>query len=294
MYSLSDIIHYSHPEYINYISRKTRFVTASRTSVYISFFWEHLIQECNVGKLLNNLNDGEKKAFYRLLTLYGYISIKDVDFYKYDFSALEKKCMWIFKYHNGDIFIPLEIFKTLMKDKALANHNYLFVLLHKFSLTLQHDFSVFLENSHGIYNLIAKEKNTLDMALVLYIWLLNLSKKNNIFPYSFLINKNIQVIHEATNMWQHLYKHHSHLTNVISEWYTIMKQSKKNIYHALLLVEGQKSELWELFAHAVYFPIFSKKNINVDTIQIITPTEVKSSIENSIFTFESKQYILPH
>ena len=293
MYSLSDIICYPYPGYSSYIAKKTMFIITPRDPNSVSFFWEYLIQHCNVHKLYETLNSSEILALEKLLLLYGHISPTHEEYYRYDFLALEAKTIWIFKYPNGDIFIPLELFKTLMLDSKLSNDFYYFSLLNKLSLKMQHDFAIFIENYHGVYNLISKEKNTLDMALVIYIWLLNLRKRKNHMQPVYFDSYKFPLIKEPVNLWDHLYKYHTHLTPVIQEWYDSIKISKKGLYNTLLSLKGQKTELWDLFANGIYLPIILKKNTSVDNIHIITPKEVRVSEYMNMSTLQSQKIVIP-
>ncbi len=306
MFPLSEIYKYTDQNYLSYVWKKTHFLINPQKPDQLQFLWEHIIKNFNLHSFLKKLEENEKKAFFDLLSNYGYVSPQSYSHPDLPFEVLEKKSMWIFKHPIEGIFIPLEIIKTLMKEKLLLKNNFLFSLLFRLKMKDQYDLAVLLENHYGIYQLLTRENNSLDMALVLYIWFLNIYQKSTIFklqkknkggiiPFRFKLQdkktKIPPILKEPKIIWDYMHQQYPDLHIPINKWYHIMKEGKKGFYYSLLLLTECKKDIWDIFVNGYLFPLSKKEKNLPDEIKVITPNEIYNLMKNKNIAIKKREIL---
>lgn len=299
MFPLSEIIGTAEAGYQHYVAKKTGFLVNKNNPESLQWLWLHIIRNFDIDFLDEELNADEKAAFDNLLTRFGYISANHIT---EAHEQLEQKLIWVFRHPAGGIFVPLEVFKTLMQESTFLNRQYLFSLIFHLKRE-QQNLASFVGGSLEAQLSISFEKNQLDMALVLYIWLANQHKNAdlaaNLFfergkvlssPYAFIRESgkqdknNVDFFPEQpVAMWPHLYNAFGHLRGQIDEWYSLMHDGNKSFYRSLNLISDQNCELVQAFRHGFYLPVlsrnYSNKN-NLDNIKIVTPKELRNIVNH--------------
>lgn len=304
MFPLTEVIENADQNYLLYLSRKTGFMIPpkeERTTSYVHWFWYHLMR--NIQQEQNFFKEYEKELIC-LFDNFGYISSTHIT---KDMKSMENKISWIFRHPSGGIFLPLEIFKVFMREKYYQNSGYLFSLLYQMSFNELKGMASFLGNTLDAQLAISFEKNTYDMALVLYIWFANrhmnddvpydsLEKKGRIIAsYHFLRedqksslenqNKKQKDLFpfEKKPLWKYLFEKFPENKSEISELREMILRGKKGFYRSLSLISDENVPFIQGFRDGILIPIWkqSNKKMSLDEWLIQTPREIQKKIRES-------------
>ena len=304
MFPLSDIICHSYFGYLPYVWKKTSFLIQSNKKEQLLNFWKHLCRGYDYKKFWSQLDESEKNVFLNLLSSFCYVSSENQNALLED---IEKKSSWILKYPLGGIFIPAELIKNLMREKILQKKNFLFSLLFRLKLKEQKNLTGLIESNCKLSEIITDEKNSVDMALVLYIYFANfhttrlkynaLSKKPSVLNIeSGIANASWyepSKIDKPLPMWNYLYSKFSDLKPALDEWYYLLKHTKNGFYRSLSLVTKFKRELLYLFCYGYFIPILPKKSNLIDKIKIVTPSEILCLLNSDRSGYNSAKKFVP-
>ena len=275
MISISQILDQTDPHYLKYVSKKTDYLIRNREEKSLYWLWYQILRNFDFDFFFNHLSLEEKEAFFLLLNHFGYIPSRMVS---KPLEDIEKKATWILKDPEEGYFIPLEIFKKLMKQPVLLNKNFLFSLICRLKLSDQKTFGSLIGCSDQAQLSISFERNSLDMALVLYIWFANFHKNDKKDEVSQVSNKKVFTSNPAL-LWIHLYEKLPRFKNEIREWQKLMEYGEKNFFRSLSLLSGsgKTKELLAIFQKGYLIPILDKNFENkrdIHNILVVTPREV--------------------
>lgn len=219
---------------------------------------------------------------------------------------MEKNISWIFRHPAGGIFLPLEIFKVFMREKYYQNSGYLFSLLYQMTFSELKGMASFLGNTLEAQLTISFEKNTYDMALVLFIWFANRHINNDvaydifkekgriITSYHFLREDQKSSIdtktknssglfpYESRPLWKYLFEKFPESSYQINELKDMILRGKKGFYRSLSLISHDNEMFIEAFRTGILIPIWKKssKKLPIDQWMIQTPREIQKKIQD--------------
>jgi len=300
MHSLTEIIAYANPEYIQYFSKKTGFLLnpGNLDNQKTRWLWQHIVRTYNFKSQFESLTAPEKKSLQTILMQFGFQINTQPELFN-----LEAKIPWIFKHPAGGIFVPLEILKLLMQEEFFQKEYYLFGLLYKLKIKEQKYMASLTGNDLEGQTTISFEKNTLDMSLVLYIWIASkiqntievesvLPNKGKILrPYAFTregegelkktetsVQNQLESVFPAkpANLWDYLLQNFSHLNEDTEKLHKLLSQGRKGFYRSLAIINNPNNEYIKLFKKGFLFPLL-QANFNtpdkVNKIKVVSPAE---------------------
>jgi hypothetical protein len=309
MYSLSEIIFSAPAKYLQYFSRKTGFLISDFPVSFqnnVRWLWKHLSRCYDFEKQISSLNSDEEKRFYEMLHGSCYSPVKD------EISdSVEQKIPWIFKHPGSGIFVPLEIIKLLMREEVFLKKNYLFALLYRLKIKEQRYFASLMGGSLEGQVALTFENNPLDMALVLYIWLINgiqkiddigkiIPEKGKIIHGPFTFAREITVTKmakkempfnllpsEPVPAWDYFYTHFHYLKDDIDKLYSLINRWNKGFYRSLALLKNQDSDMINALKKGILLPVITQSaksdNKPAMKIKIASPVELQYSLNlNSV------------
>jgi len=277
MYSISWILSQKKVAYRQYLAKKTGFLPGPQTDEGIKYFWDQLLKDF---EMPNPEGDQKEKKYFKalkeILLNYSHVNPALIDRPKLD---LEKKYPWILKTDVKSLFIPLEIIKSLMKEKIFIDNNFLFSLIYKLGLPHQKDL-VSLIGVDEIARLnITFEKHILDMSLSLYSWFT--FRQLNILEDEMEQQGLKDVLSllpiKPMPLWLFLEMNlpKFELDN-IKHLLALMKTGNKNFYRALSLTNYRQSIILSFFEAGILIPIFDSnylKKKNIESIKVVAPKE---------------------
>jgi len=298
MYSLSELVFTSDDKYLKYFSKKTGYLLPDVRSAIksnVRFIWNHLVRTYRFAEQFAALKEPEKETFYHLLNNFGYLPPE-----KTEGGVIEEKISWVFRHPTGGVFVPVEIFKLLMQEEALTERSYLFQLLYRLKTVELRNYASLLGSTiEGQVN-ISFEKNPLDMALVIYIWLSgkirDIQNVRDVIPERGRVlsapfgktagaqQKGQQKSKEIGGllpsapvpMWGYLKTHFAHLQDDVDKLYTLISKGNKGFYRSVTLLRHPESDLIEAFRNGILIPMIpqkKKRSLSVDNYRIVSPAE---------------------
>lgn len=308
MFTISLLNQSRDPKFKEYVSRKSGFLL-NDSPQQVHFLWKHILDSYDFSQVWQQLNLPQQNLFFLLLNHYGYLPKLENSVL---LEELEKKLPYLFRHPAGGFFIPLEFFKTFMKQSFFQKKYFLFTTLYQMNLTLKEakNISSLLSSELNAPLLLSPEKNSLDLALTLYIFFSSkhhqIREKNNAAQI-FLDEKkivNISLLKDIAhtqkkllkhktflpakfvNLWEYLSLHFSHEQENIDALYFLLEKGQKGFYRALSLLPKNESLMVKFFSHGYLFSNFPSRNSQVKVltkdIKIISPYEVR-------YWFEKKE-----
>jgi len=309
MHSLTEIILSNNPKYLQYFSRKTGFLVtdfklADRTN--LQWLWRHIARKFDFAGNWARLNSVEKQRLGDLLQNFGHLSNVDEVF-----SEMERKIPWLFLHPVSGVFIPIEIVKLLMQEEIFYRENYLFALLYRLKIKEQKYFTSLIGGSlEGQVNLTF-ESSPLDMALVLYIWMVEqisditdirsiIPERGKILksPFTFAREINMDSITSVNSLstllpekpvpiWDYLFTHFSHLKDDIDKLYTLVTRGNKGFYRSVTLLKNQNSDMIRAFKNGILIPLLPSSVKTSDqkgvekrgNIKLVSPVELHYALK---------------
>lgn len=301
MFTISVLNQKSDPKFKEYVSRKSGFLL-NDSPQQVHFLWKHILDNHDFEEVWQSLDKAQRELFFLLLSHYGYLSKFNNSFL---IEELEKKLPYLFRHPAGGFFIPLEFFKTFMKQPVFQKKHFLFSTLYQMNLTTKEakNISSLLSSELNSPLLLSAEKNSLDLALTLYIFFSNKHKQiretNNVSQI-FLNQKKIinisllKTISQTqkkstkyksllpshfTNLWDYLSLHFPHEKENKEALYFLLEKGHKGFYRALSLLPNSESLMVKFFSHGYLFSDFSRRHsqtkISTKDIKVISPYEVR-------------------
>lgn len=298
MYSLSEIVRYGAQDYLAYFSKKTGFLISESHDPHkrpVRWIWRHIVRSFDFARDFEGLTPGEHQAFYRLIDNFTYEANPDEDL-----LALERRAPWVFRHPDGGIFVPLEVLKLLMQENLFFNKGYLFSLLFKLSPSEQKNLASLCGNTIEGQMSISFEKNNLDMALVLYIWLASeiraitdlrevMPVKGKVLqtPYAFAREPDDKAAEAAAShrfpsspapLWDYLFESFPDSRLEIDRLYTLLTKGSKGFYRAFSLLptpsSGGGSDMVTAFKKGLLVPIiYRRRKERIKQMEIVSPHE---------------------
>lgn len=306
MFTLADLTKSGDDQFANYVRQKSGFLL-SNPHEQTQFLWKHILDTNNFQSRWESLDQEEKDLFFLIFYNYGYLSSFDKP---YLVEQLEKKLPYLFYHPLGGVFIPVEFFKLFMKQSFLQKKFFSFSLLYQMNLSTQEtkNFLSLVGTDFTTPPQVIGEKNSLDKALIVYLFLSGRHRKlaeKNIKP-NFFVNKianmsniskeknkhayqskdNIAYLPsffndssvlksfyppKPVNLWEYLHTHFQEEKENVDLLYFLLQDAKKEFYRSLALLPQKK--ITQIFSWGYLFPIFSNKNI--DDIQVVCPQEIR-------------------
>ncbi len=291
MFPLSEILASADAGYRNYLAKKTGFVLATHNKDQLLHFWLHITKDFENHEQHRAMTAEQTNALQTLLSSFGYLPPKKTTT---EHLALEEQTAWIFRHPQGGIFLPLEVFKSLMRRNDKLFQPYLFSLLYNLKLKEQHNLASLIGGDIQAQLSLTFEVHPLDMALVLYIWFAGkhlsgeavLPEKGRILtgPWSFLRETKPQpepspklLPQNPVPLWDYLREHFSHQLVEIEELRHHIKTSRKGFYRPLGLVKNPQGAFSKMFRQGFLIPLPGRTwnhGANADDIQVVCPREI--------------------